>query len=130
MGDASVRVDVDGLRRLRKDLRAMGDDLSDVKDANAGAARVVADDAARRAPKRTGRLAASIRGNRAASRATVSAGGARLPYGGPIHYGWPGHGIEPHPFITDAAQATEATWLPLYEHHIEQAVDKVAGRTY
>lgn len=130
MSDDSVSVRVDGLRRLRSDLRKMGSDLSDLKDANAAVAQLVAAEAGRRAPRRTGRLAASVRGNRALSRATVAAGGARLPYAGPIHYGWPAHGIAANPFVSDAAQATESAWLPLYEAGIEQAVDAVAGRTY
>lgn len=130
-GDQSVSVHVDGVRQLRRDLRKLGDDLADVKDANAAAAALVAAEAARRAPRgKTGRLAASVRGNRAASRATVSAGRASVPYAGPIHYGWPAHHIEAQPFVTDAAQDTQPLWLPLYEQGINRAVDKLAGRTY
>jgi len=126
-----VRVEVDGLRKLRRDLRALGDDLGDLKDANASTAQVVATEAARRAPTgRTGRLAGSGRGNRAAGRATVSFGGAKVPYAGPIHYGWPARGIEPQPFVTDAAVATEPIWLPAYLAAVDQAVEHVAGRTY
>lgn len=121
---------VRGLGRLRRDLRKLGDDLGDLKDANAGAAALVATEAARRAPKRTGRLAASVRGNRAAGKATVAAGGARLAYAGPIHYGWPAHRITAAPFVTDAATATEPLWLPLYGAALDQLVDRVAGTTY
>ena len=130
MTDSSVRIDVDGLGRLRRDLRKLGDDLADLKDANAAVAGLVAAAAAARAPHRSGRLAASVRGNRAAGKATVAAGGARLRYAGPIHYGWPAHHIEPHPFVTDAAQATEGTWLPLYEQAIDHQVDRIRGNTY
>lgn len=122
-----VRVEVDGLRALRARLRRMGDDLADLKAANAAAAGLVAAAAAARAPRRSGRLAGSLRGNRALGRATISAGGARLPYAGPIHYGWPAHGIAAQPFISDAATATESQWLPLYAAAVDQAVDKVAG---
>lgn len=108
----------------------MGDDLSDLKDANAAVAQLVAAEASRRAPHRSGRLAANVRGNRAAGRATVAAGGARLRYAGPIHYGWPAHHIEPQPFITTAAQATESSWLPVYEQAIGAVVDTVNGNTY
>lgn len=122
-----AQVRVEGLAPLRRQLRQLAGDVEDLKDANAAAAAVVAAAAAARAPHRTGQLAASVRGNRAVGRATVAAGGARLPYAGPIHYGWPAHGIEPHPFITDAAEATEPIWIAAYETAITRAVEKVGG---
>lgn len=125
-----VSLEVEGLKRLRKDLRAMGDDLSDLKDVNAQVAQLVAARAASRAPRRTGRLAASVRGNRALSRATVLAGRSAVPYAGPIHWGWPSHGIEGNPFMSEAAQETEPVWVELYENGIEKATAKVAGHTY
>lgn len=124
---AGAQVRVDGLTPLRRQLRQLVGDVDDLKAANAAAAATVAAAAAARAPHRTGRLAASVRGNRAVSRATVLAGGARLPYAGPIHYGWPAHGIEAHPFITDAAQATESVWVAAYEQAVTRAVDRVGG---
>ncbi|GAB3251369.1 hypothetical protein GCM10027425_09260 [Alteromonas gracilis] len=125
-------VRIDGLKKLRRDLRRLGSDLSDFKDANAAAASLVASEAAKRAPRRpgSGRLARSGRGNRAAGRASVLFGGAAVPYAGPIHWGWTARGIEPQPFVAAAAQDTEARWLPLYTDAIDAAVDKVAGRTY
>lgn len=128
--DSSVVVKVDGLARLRRDLRKLGSDLSDLKAANAAVAALVAAAAAARAPRRSGRLAASVRGNRAVSRATVSAGRATLPYAGPIHYGWPARGIEPQPFVHDAAQATETAWLGIYSTAVDKAVESVTENTY
>lgn len=125
--DASVTVKVENLSALRRELRKAGDDLGDLKDANASVAQLVATAAASRAPRRTGTLAGTVRGNRAAGKATVNAGGARVPYAGPVHYGWPAHHIEPHPFVIDAAQATEAEWVPIYEQAIDQVVDRVGG---
>lgn len=125
MAGEFVTVRVDGARRLRRDLRAVAGDLEDLKAANGKVAAIVA--GAVDAPVKSGRLAASVRGNRAAGRATVSAGGASLPYAGPIHYGWPAHGIEGNPFITDAAQRTESTWLPAYEADLARATDRVTG---
>lgn len=121
---------VEGARGLRRDLRALGDDLADLKDANAGAAAIVAAAASARAPRRTGRLAASVRGNRAVGRARVNAGGAAVPYAGPIHFGWPRRHIEAQPFVYDAAQATEPIWRAAYEQAVERALDRVRGKTY
>lgn len=126
----TAHVRVDGLGRLRSALRGMGDDLADLKAAHAAAAGIVAAAAAARAPRRSGRLAGSVRGNRAVSRAQVRGGGARVPYAGPIHWGWPARGIAGRPFISEAAQATEPVWLPAYEAAVSRAVDKVAGRRF
>jgi hypothetical protein len=121
---------VDGLRRLRRDLKAAGETTQDLKEANAAVAALVAVAAAGRAPQRTGRLAGSGRGNRAVGRATVTFGGAAVPYAGPVHWGWPAHGIEPHTFIPDAAQATEPVWLELYLQGLNRALEPIAGTTY
>lgn len=123
-------ISVSGLSRLRRDLRKAGDDMGDLKEANARAASIVAAEAARRAPRKTGRLASSVRGNRAASRASVSAGRAAVPYAGPIHYGWPARGIEANPFVTDAAQATEPIWIPAYETDLNKVAHSLDGRNY
>lgn len=127
MPDTAV-VKIEGLGRLRAALRRAGLELADLKEANAAAAALVATAASARAPRRTGRLAASIRGNRAVSRATILAGGAAVPYAAPIHWGWPARHIEANPFISEAAQATESAWVPAYEAEILRVVDSVGGR--
>lgn len=123
-------VRIDGLRRLRRDFKALIGDLSDFKAANAKALAVIVPAASARAPRRSGRLAASIRGNRAANRATVLAGGASLPYAGPIHWGWPARHIEAQPFAADAAADTQPTWLPAYEADVQTAITRIAGNRY
>lgn len=121
----SAQVTVENLPEVRRQLRAFQGDVEDLKDANAAAAETVAAAAAGRAPRRTGRLAGSGRGNRAAGRATVIFGGAAVPYAGPVHWGWPARGIEGDPFVVEAAQETESSWLPVYEQAVAQAVDKI-----
>lgn len=125
-----VTVEVPGLSRLRRDLRAAGDDLADLKDASAQASQLVATEAGRRAPRRTGRLAGSGRGSRAAGRATVTFGGTRVPYAGVIHYGWAARGIAAQPFVIDAATDTQPQWLAFYAAGVEQALDRLDGATY
>jgi hypothetical protein len=123
--DTTVRVD--GLDRLVSTMRKAGRDLGDLKEANAAAGRIVAASAVGRAPRRSGALAGSIRASRQARRAQVVAGRASVPYAGPIHWGWPARGIGANPFLSDAAQATEATWVPLFLKDVQAAVDKVKG---
>lgn len=120
-----ARVRVDGLPALRRALRELGEGAEDLKDANAAVARQVAERAEQLAPRRTGRLAGSIRGNRAAGRATVLGGGAAVPYAGPIHWGWRARGIEPALFVTNAAEQTEPAWIGTYEDALEALVQRI-----
>lgn len=115
------------MARLRKTLRQAGLSLADLKTANAKAAAIVADAGRASAPRKTGRLAASVRGNRAVGRAVVSAGNARVPYALPVHWGWPKHGIAAQPWLSEAAVSTESQWLPAYEEDIRQIVSQVQG---
>lgn len=123
-------VRVPGLRRLRADLRKLGDDLAELKEAGYAAGRIVLGEAVRRAPRRSGRLAATGRAARAVSRVSVSFGRAAVPYAGVIHYGWPAHGIDPQPFAIEAGQVTEPAWLAVYAGGIDRAIDKRMARTY
>lgn len=130
MTDSTSAVRVAGLPALRRDLQRIAGDLDDLERANAAALRVVVPAANARAPRRTGRLAGSIRGNKSPGRATVSAGGPGVTYAGVVHYGWPARNLAEQPFLVDAAHDTESTWVPLYVADVEHALDRVAGRTY
>lgn len=120
-------VRVVGARRLARTLRQFGEGIEDLKDANAEAAALVAAESARRAPRRSGALAGSIRGNRAVGKAVVAAGKAKVPYAGPIHWGWPARHIAANRFIWDTAHETQDEWLPKYEANLQALADKVEG---
>jgi hypothetical protein len=95
-------------------------DIQDLKDANLQVAQAVLD--AARPPRRTGRLAASERAAGTQAAAIVRAGGARVPYAGPIHWGWPLRNIAAQPWIQEAAESTEGRWLATYQHHIDTII--------
>ena len=118
---------VHGARELARTLKEFGDGLDDLKDANQAVSAMVAREAASRAPRRTGRLAGSVRGSRQQAKAVVMVGSAKVPYAGPIHWGWPKRGIPRRPFVVDAAAATQSAWLGEYEQNIQRLADKVRG---
>lgn len=120
-------VRIEGLRRLRGDLRKFGGDISDLKAAALAAGAVVATAASARAPRLSGKLASSLRPGKTTAGVVVR---STAPYGGPIHYGWPSRHIVGRPFVIDAAQATEPKWLELYLAEINRAISKIDGRTY
>lgn len=121
-------VQVEGARELRASMKAAGEDLGDLKDAHSQVAGFVAGAASAAAPHRSGALAGTVRGNRAATSAVVKAGGAAVPYAGVIHWGWPGRNIPAHPFLTDTATSTEPTWTDMYFQAVQRIVDRIRGK--
>lgn len=120
-------VEVEGARELRRTLKAAGDDLADLSAANAQVASYVAARASSKAPRVSGKLAGTVRGNKAKANASIKAGGAATPYAGPIHWGWAQHNISPNPFLVDAAHETEPTWTDFYMREIDKILSRVKG---
>ena len=127
MSQEAVRVQ--GLSAFIRAMRDAEADLDELKDASQRAGTIVLNAATARAPRRTGRLAASGRVSRVARRAVVRFGSARVPYAGPIHWGWPRRHIAAQPFAIDAARATEPVWLAGYARELERIATKVEGST-
>lgn len=96
-------VDVDGLNRLVKQLRNLEPELwEELKEANRELGDEIAGDARGLARRRSGTMAATIRGGGTARTGLVRAGGARVPWTGPQHFGWAARSISPNPFLYDA----------------------------
>jgi hypothetical protein len=121
---------VTGDRALERRLRTAQRGLVDLSPTHRRTARLVASTARTMAPKRTGRLAASV-GSRVDRRQAVITFGA--VYAGPIHWGWPdrpmpargwrGGPITANPFAARAAKDTEPTWTRLYKGTVERLLD-------
>jgi hypothetical protein len=127
MAEDAVRVE--GLGPFIRAMREAQVDLDDLKDATQKAGSIVLAAATSRAPRRTGTLAGSGRASRAARRAIVRFGSARVPYAGPIHWGWPRRHIAAQPFALDAARATEPMWLAGFTRDLERIANQVEGST-
>ena len=100
-----MRMRVDGLSKTMRALTAAGADTQDMKDLMHAIGMIVVTAARPKVPTRTGNLAASMRAGRGKTKAVARAGGAKVPYAGVIHYGWPKRGIAAQPFLQDALQA-------------------------
>jgi hypothetical protein len=124
-----VGITVEGGRQLRKALADLDPKLDDLKDAHQRVANIVAQAAKGRVPRRSGRLAGTIRGNRAKSRAQVKAGGARVRYAGVIEWGWPKRNIPAQHYLVYAAHTTEPLWQRIYLEDVNDLLDKVAAST-
>lgn len=124
MARAGGGLRVEGLTQVVQALLAMGLEVEDLKAAFASIADQGARLASQYAPHRTGRLAGDVRGNRAKSKAVVTAGRASVPYAGPINYGWAARGIEPSGFMQKADQALQPYSLRRLEDEINAQIQK------
>lgn len=131
-------ISVEGIQRLRSTLRRAGDDLTDLKKANAKAAQIAAVASAALAPKRTGRLAATVRSSGTKTAGILRAGTAGVPYAAAVHWGrkfWPNIDspqrrrsvVRPNPFLSDGAQNSEGQWLPAYMDELEEIIFRIEG---
>jgi hypothetical protein len=126
-GSRRAVLGVDGLNGLKRTMKAAGVDVADLKAAHAQIAQLVVTRALPNAPRRTGALAASVRGSGQAGAAVVRAGRAAVPYANPIHWGWPSRHIKAQPFlydaIADSADAIEGQYLA----HLQTIIDSIEG---
>lgn len=129
MARALLRVaDLDPLRRQ---LRVLNRQLpSKILPAamKAMVQEVAVPEAREQAPKRSGTLARTVRGRGQQKGAFISAGFKRVPYAGPIHYGWPSRNIEANPFLERAARmVNQGRALRSLQTHMATQMHRVAS---
>lgn len=124
-----LRIHVEGVKEIRKRLKELEGALGpELREINVGAAKIVAEEARKRAPVDTGALKGNVRATGGAASSAVSVGDRRkIRYAGPLMYGhkpraqggymWP-----PRPFLLDAAQAKRDEVRDFYEKAIAQLV--------
>lgn len=117
---ASVRID--GLNAAIRALAAIGIDAEDMKDSMSVIARFGAMRAAEFAPKRSGKLAGDIRGNRAKAKAVITSGRKSIPYAGPINYGWPKHNITAAGYMQKADKSIQPWALRRLQRDLNQKI--------
>lgn len=95
-----AHIEIEGLRELQRGLRRIDKELTnELKKANKDAGEAVVEAARPEAPELTGKLKGSLRAANKVREAEVRLGGAKVPWAGPIHFGWPARNIEPDPFV-------------------------------
>lgn len=125
----AVRLEVVGLDRLTATLGRLPGDLAEI--APPEAARIIGTGAQQRAPKRTGRLAASMSSTAGDGRVSVTFG---APHAGPLNFGVgprPGlrgpHNIRATRFLTGTVSDRASAWMETYRDAAQDAADKVKG---
>ena len=122
---AGRQVSVDGARELRKALKTVGDEAkAGLKDVNLEVAEIVARAAVTKVPARSGALRETVRAAGAQTRGSVKVGKKKVPYAGPIHFGWAARGIAPNMFLYDALDARRDEVMDAYTDGMADLIKK------
>lgn len=116
-----------GQKRFVQTMRKAGADMKELKGVNRQAADIALPAVQRLAPRRTGRLAASIRAGATQKAGVIRAGRKTVPYAGPVNYGWPKHGIRPRLFVNQGVAGSESAWSRVYADFIDKTIRQVKG---
>lgn len=126
--DREGGVKVEGLASVQRQLRQLSEAVdyqaNEFLDANKAIANFVKSDAMRFVPVLSGALAASIREAATKKSARVKAGGGKVEYAGPIHFGWPSRRIKPQPFFYDAIDGRREDIKQRYEDMVDKLIKK------
>ena len=127
---APMAIRVTGLRNLQREAASINKDLGkELRKANKSAAEIVAEQARREAPRRSGRLAKSIGVVATQRGASVKVGtAARVPYAAPIHFGWFDRNIKANEFLYRAMAKTSKKAAEVYEKKIGELAERIRTR--
>ena len=129
-------IEIKGLKRanrLMKDLD--GDFKKQFKDIHKGAADIVADEARRLAPVKSGQLRRSIRTSGTTKGGVIRIGKKKIPYAGRVTFGDPtslygrirgggGIKIKGNPFFYEAADRQFKEVVQYYDEELERILDR------
>lgn len=128
---AEEPITVEGLADLQVAFKAIGVPVDAIKDANQASGKVVADEAKRQAPSRSGKLRKSIRIARVTTHVKIRAGMKSIPYANPIHWGWfydrenfIYKNIKPNPFMARALGYTRDEVIKNYIDQMQKLIAK------
>jgi hypothetical protein len=121
----ATKATVEGAAELSASFRRASSDLEHMNDSHSRVGGFVVTQAKMAAPRRTGRLAGSIRATATGSDVTIGSG---LIYAGVIHNGWPRHGITANPFLRVPAERTQGSWINYYDAEVDRIVGRIHGK--
>ncbi len=121
------RVEIEGVTSLARAFRKAGDEDSRtlLLEANKEAAKSVEAAARPNVPVKTGRLANTLRSAGTAKGGVVLIGKAKVPYAGPIHFGWFRRHIRPALFLYDALDSRRDEVEEIYFRRLDELLARV-----
>ena len=118
---ARPTVEIEGLNKLLRALEKLDEEAKQsFKDVGGRVGQLVAQQAREEVPVRSGNLRDTIRAANTGRGAKVRAGSKRVPYSGPIHFGWPKRNITGNRFLYRAIDKKVDVALDMYLEEVHK----------
>jgi len=118
---ARPTVEIEGLNKLLRALEKLDEEAKQsFKDVGGRVGRLVAEQAREEVPVRSGALRATIRAANTGRGAKVRAGSKRVPYAGPIQFGWGSRNIRQIRFLYRAVDKKVDVALDMYLEEVHK----------
>lgn len=119
-----ISISVEGEAQVKAALNKVEKDLTDRLDLNKDLSEELSKKASAMAPRLTGALASSVKGNPSQEKAQILAGSQSVPYAGVQEYGWPEKNIQAQPYLRPAVFDNMGYIVEKYNKYIESVVKK------
>jgi len=117
-------ITITGVKEVKDTLNKLGKDLESNIELNKELSSTLSQKASAMAPRLTGALASSVKGNPSAEKAQILAGSAAVPYAGVQEYGWPEKNINAQPYLRPAVHNNMGYIIEKYNESIQKAIKK------
>lgn len=119
---AEANISISGVKEVTDTLKKLGRDLESNIELNKELSTTLSQKASALAPRLTGALASSVKGNPSAEKAQILAGSAAVPYAGVQEYGWPEKNINAQPYLRPAVHNNMGYIIEKYNDSIQKAI--------
>lgn len=119
-----ISISVEGEAQVKAALDKVERDLTDRLSLNKELSEDLSKKASAMAPRLTGELASSVKGNPSNEKAQILAGSNAVPYAGVQEYGWPAKNIQAQPYLRPAVFNNMGYIVEKYNNYIESIVKK------
>jgi phage gpG-like protein len=113
---------ITGVQQVKDTLNKLGDAIKSNEELNKELSTTLAQKASAMAPRLTGALASSVKGNPSAEKAQILAGSNAVVYAGVQEYGWPEKNIKAQPYLRPAVYNNLGYIIEKYNESIEKRI--------
>jgi len=113
---------ITGVQQVKDTLNKLGDAIKSNEELNKELSTTLAPKASAMAPRLTGALASSVKGNPSAEKAQILAGSNAVVYAGVQEYGWPEKNIKAQPYLRPAVYNNLGYIIEKYNESIEKRI--------
>ncbi len=117
-------ITIKGVQEVKNTLDKLGKDLESNTELNKELSSTLSQKASALAPRLTGALASSVKGNPSAEKAQILAGSAAVPYAGVQEYGWPEKNIKEQPYLRPAVYENLGYIEEKYNDYIKSIIKR------